>query len=152
MSLINRISAAALIIMASLTLPMVAISADAANGTASLEAQQVNATTDENGTFYFGNLSEGSYTVEAYKCILGSMHYMGDASVTVPGNCTNVTIKLSRANDTRYENFTNATASPAPGKYNISGTILGGNRPGAEPEVIPYSDALVKITSFRAAA
>jgi hypothetical protein len=152
MLLRDSILIAAFVVMTAFSLPMVAFSADAGNGTASLAAQSVNTTTDENGMFYFRNISAGSYTVEAYKCILGSMHYMGDASVTVPGNCTNVTIKLSRANDTRYASFTNATAGLTSGKHNISGTILGGNRPGAEPEVIPYSDALVKITSFKAAA
>jgi zinc/manganese transport system substrate-binding protein len=107
-----------------------------------------SATTDKNGTFSFTDLSPGNYTLTAYMCILGAMHFLGDSPVMVIGNVENVTLKLSRSNETCYSDFQNATVNLTRGNYSISGTVYGGNRPGAEPTEIPYEDAQVKITRF----
>ncbi len=103
-------------------------------------------TSDRNGTFSFTNLSAGNYTLTAYKCILGAMHFLGNSPISVSGNVENVTLKLSRSNDTCFSEFQNATVNLTRGNCSISGTVLGSNRPGAEPAEIPYEDAQVKIT------
>jgi hypothetical protein len=103
--------------------------------------------TDTNGTFSFSNLSPGVYNLTAHRLILGAMHYMGEVSVTVPGNESNTTIKVSRANDAQYAAFQNASVNLTPGNHSITGLVLGANRPGAEPKEIPYEDTLVKITA-----
>lgn len=103
--------------------------------------------TDINGTFNFSNLSAGCYNITAYRMILGAMHFLGDAVVTVPGNETNTSIKIARSDEAHYACFQNATVNLLPGNYTIKGVVLGPNRPGAEPAEIPYEDTLVKITA-----
>ncbi|MDD2836786.1 MAG: carboxypeptidase-like regulatory domain-containing protein [Methanothrix sp.] len=103
--------------------------------------------TDANGTFSFNNLSPGVYNLTAHRLILGAMHYMGKVSVTVPGNESNTTIKVSRADDAQFAAFKNASVNLTPGNQSITGLVLGANRPGAEPKEIPYEDTLVKITA-----
>ena len=103
--------------------------------------------TDANGTFSFNNLSPGVYNLTAHRLILGAMHYMGKVSVTVPGNESNTTIKVSRADDAQFAAFQNASVNLTPGNHSITGLVLGANRPGAEPKEIPYEDTLVKITA-----
>lgn len=103
--------------------------------------------TDMNGSFNFNNLSSGCYNVTAYRMILGAMHFLGDSVVTVPGNETNVSVKIARSDEAHYACFQNATVNLTPGNYTLNGVVLGPNRPGAEPAEIPYEDALVKITA-----
>jgi hypothetical protein len=103
--------------------------------------------TDMNGSFNFSNLSSGCYNVTAYRMILGAMHFLGDAVVTVPENKTNVSIKIARSDEAHYACFQNATVNLTPGNYTLNGVVLGPNRPGAEPAEIPYEDTLVKITA-----
>jgi hypothetical protein len=79
--------------------------------------------------------------------ILGTMHYMGDASVTVAGNDSNVTVAMSRADDAHFAFFQNATVNLTAGNCSITGLVLGPNRPGAEPKEMPYEDTQVKITA-----
>lgn len=103
--------------------------------------------TDANGTFCFSNLSSGVYNLTAHRLILGAMHYMGEVSVTVPGNESNATIKVTRADDAQFAAFQNASVNLKPGNYSIEGLVLGANRPGAEPKEIPYEETEVKITA-----
>lgn len=103
--------------------------------------------TDANGTFSFSNLSPGVYNLTAHRLILGAMHYMGEVSVTVPGNESNATIKVTRADDAQFAAFQNASVNLTPGNHSIAGLVLGGNRPGAEPKEIPYEETEVKITA-----
>jgi len=103
--------------------------------------------TNVNGSFNFSNLSAGCYNITAYRMILGAMHFLGDSVVTVPGNETNVSIKIARSDEAHYACFQNATVSLTPGNYTLNGVVLGPNRPGAEPAEIPYEDTLVKITA-----
>lgn len=103
--------------------------------------------TDANGTFSFGNLSPGIYNLTAHRLILGAMHYMGEVRVIVPGNESNVTLKVTRADDAQFAAFQNASVNLMPGNYSIAGLVLGANRPGAEPEEIPYEETEVKITA-----
>jgi len=115
--------------------------------TAEEAAIPANATnTDINGSFEFSNLSAGCYNITAYRMILGAMHFMGDSTVIVPGNETNVSIRIARSDESHYACFQNATANLTPGNYTMKGMVLGPNRPGAEPAEIPYEDTLVKIT------
>lgn len=117
--------------------------------TAEEAAIPANATnTDINGSFEFSNLSAGCYNITAYRMILGAMHFMGDSTVTVPGNETNVSIRIARSDEAHYACFQNATANLTPGNYTLKGMVLGPNRPGAEPAEIPYEDTLVKITAI----
>ncbi len=76
--------------------------------------------TDVNGTFSFSNLAPGVYNLTAHRLILGAMHYMGEASVTVPGNENNVTIRVSRADDAQFAAFQNASVNVRPGNFSIS--------------------------------
>lgn len=103
--------------------------------------------TDANGTFSFSNLSPGIYNLTAHRLILGTMHYMGAVRVIVPGNESNVTLKVTRANDDQFAAFQNATVNLMRGNYSIAGLVLGANRPGAEPKEIPYEETEVKITA-----
>jgi hypothetical protein len=103
--------------------------------------------TNVNGSFNFSNLSAGCYNITAYRMILGAMHFLGDGVVTVPGNETNVSIKIARSDEAHYACFQNATVNLTPGNYTLKGVVLGPNRPGAEPAEIPYEDTLVKITA-----
>lgn len=103
--------------------------------------------TNVNGSFNFSNLSSGCYNITAYRMILGAMHFLGDAVVTVPGNETNVSIKIARSDEVHYACFQNATVNLTPGNYTLNGIVLGPNRPGAEPAETPYEDTLVKITA-----
>lgn len=103
--------------------------------------------TDANGTFCFSNLSPGVYNLTAHRLILGTMHYMGEVSVTVPVNESNATIKVSRADDAQFAAFQNASVNLTPGNHSITGLVLGANRPGAEPKEIPYEETQVKITA-----
>jgi hypothetical protein len=105
--------------------------------------------TDANGTFCFSNLAPGVYNLTAHRLILGTMHYMGEVSVTIPGNESNATIKVSRADDAQYAAFQNASVNLTPGNHSIVGLVNGANRPGAEPKEIPYEDTLVKITAAK---
>lgn len=105
--------------------------------------------TDANGTFCFSNLSPGVYNLTAHRLILGAMHYMGEVSITVAGNESNATIKVSRADDAQFAAFQNASVNLTPGNHSITGLVLGANRPGAEPKEIPYEDTLVKITAAK---
>ncbi len=105
--------------------------------------------TDANGTFSFSNLSPGVYNLSAHRLILGAMHYMGEVSVTVPGNESNATIKVTRADDAQFAAFQNASVNLTQGNHSIAGLVLGGNRPGAEPKEIPYEDTEVKITAAK---
>jgi hypothetical protein len=132
-----------------LSLSLVTMSVTVANAAPLENNMPANSTTsDKNGTFAFTNLSAGNYTLTAYKCILGAMHFLGNAPINVNGNVENVTMKLSRSNDTCFSDFLNSTVNLTRGNYSISGTVLGSNRPGAEPAEIPYEDAQVKITHF----
>ncbi len=103
--------------------------------------------TNVNGSFNFSNLSAGCYNITTYRMILGAMHFLGDAVVTVPENKTNVSIKIARSDEAHYACFQNATVNLTPGNYTLKGVVLGPNRPGAEPAEIPYEDTLVKITA-----
>jgi hypothetical protein len=105
--------------------------------------------TDANGTFSFSNLSPGVYNLTAHRLILGTMHYMGEVSVIVPGNESNATINVSRADDAQFAAFQNASVNLTLGNHSITGLVLGANRPGAEPKEIPYEDTLVKITTAK---
>lgn len=109
----------------------------------------VNTTqTDENGTFHFINLSAGCYNVTAYRQILGSMHYLGDARINLTGDVYNLNLSMSRSDDAHYACFQNATANLVPGILSLSGHVYGPNRPGAEPREIAYEGTTVKITAF----
>lgn len=113
-------------------------------------AKPVNMTeTDANGSFIFSHLAPGTYNLTAHRIILGAMHYMGDASVTVPGNDSNVTIKVTRADDSHFASFQNTTVNLTPGNCSITGQVQGANRPGAEPKEIPYEETQVKITAAK---
>lgn len=101
--------------------------------------------TDENGTFNFSHLAAGTYNLAAHRLILGAMHYMGDATVIVPGNGSNVTITIKKTDEAHYVSFQNTTVDLQPGNYSINGLVIGPNRPGAEPSEIPYEDTQVKI-------
>jgi hypothetical protein len=103
--------------------------------------------TDANGTFCFSNLAPGVYNLTANRLILGAMHYMGEACVTVPGNESNVTIKVTRADDAQFIAFQNTSVNLTPGNYSIAGLVMGANRPGAEPKEIPYEETEIKITA-----
>ncbi|OPY54579.1 MAG: hypothetical protein A4E49_00890 [Methanosaeta sp. PtaU1.Bin112] len=103
--------------------------------------------TDANGTFCFSNLAPGIYNLTAHRLILGAMHYMGEACVAVPGNESNATIKVTRADDAQFAALQNVSVNLTPGNYSITGQVMGANRPGAEPREIPYEETEVKITA-----
>lgn len=138
------ISCAALLLMLSLSMSIGALSQTAAENGVS-PASEVQ--TDANGTFNFSHLAPGIYNLTAHKLIIGTMHYMGAARVTIPGNDNNVTISMARADDAHFAFFQNASVNLTPGNYSIIGMVIGPNRPGAEPKEIPYEDTQVKITA-----
>ncbi|OPX74697.1 MAG: Cobalamin-binding protein precursor [Methanosaeta sp. PtaB.Bin018] len=110
----------------------------------------LSTTTDGSGTFAFHDLPAGTYTVTAYKSVMGTYPYLGNATVELTGDVDGLNITLKSSDDESLAIFENATADlgESEGKFRLSGTVLGPNRPGAEPLVIPYEDAEVKLTEY----
>ena len=110
----------------------------------------MSATTDGRGAFAFHDLPAGTYTVTAYKSVMGTYPYLGNATVELTADVDGINITLKSSDEDSLAVFENATANlgDRDGKFRLSGTVLGPNRPGAEPLVIPYEDAEVKLTEY----
>jgi hypothetical protein len=115
-------------------------------------AEGLSTTTDGKGAFVFHDLPAGTYTVEAYKSVMGVYPYLGNTTVGLTGDVNGINITLKSSDDDALARFENATADlgESGGKFSLLGTVLGPNRPGGEPSVIPYEDAEVKLTKYSA--
>ena len=106
--------------------------------------------TDANGTFIFGDLTAGTYTVTAYKSVMGVYPYLGNATVQLKEDLEDLEIRLKSSDENELAKFNEAILDlpDADGNMDIKGTVYGPNRPGAEPATIPYEDAEVKLTEY----
>ncbi len=110
-------------------------------------------TSDSNGTFIFSSLPAGTYTVAAYKSVMGVYPYLGNATVKLDGDAEGLELNLKSSNENELARFNEAVLNlpDGEGTIEIKGTVYGPNRPGAEPATIPYEDAEVKLTEYSAA-
>lgn len=115
-------------------------------------AKGLGTTTNENGSFVFHDLPAGAYTVTACKLVMGVYPYLGNITVGLTGDVSGINITLKSSDDDTLARFENTTADlgERSSNFSLSGMVLGPNRPGAEPLVIPYEDADVKLTEYSA--
>jgi iron complex transport system substrate-binding protein len=106
-------------------------------------------TTDDTGTFVFYDLPAGTYTITAYKSVMGYLPYLGNTTILLEGDVEGLEITLKSSDEAELETFEDASANlTRMGDFDIEGTVYGPNRPGAEPSTIPYEDAEVKLTRY----
>ena len=115
-------------------------------------AESLSTTTNGNGAFVFHDLPAGTYTVTACKLVMGVYPYLGNITVGLTGDVSGINITLKSSDDDTLARFENTTVDlgERSSKFSLSGMVLGPNRPGAEPLVIPYEDADVKLTEYSA--
>lgn len=106
--------------------------------------------TDSNGTFVFSDLPAGTYTITAYKSVMGVYPYLGNETIQLRDGMEDLEIMLRSSNEEDLGRFNDAAVDlgGAKGGLTIRGRVYGPNRPGAEPATIPYEDAEVKLTGY----
>jgi iron complex transport system substrate-binding protein len=110
--------------------------------------ESLSTTTDDNGTFIFYGLPVGTYTVTAYKPVMGVYPYLGNATVQLSEDMEEIEIRLKSSDQAELAGFKDASVNLDHGDLRLEGTVYGPNRPGAEPATIPYEDAEVKLTEY----